>query len=155
MLHDLVLLGHFDVIIYRKHASIGTLGSSLLFWEYLEWSHVNATFLVTGINLRPVLRVRWKFLALFMLLTKCWVASVVIVCTIFPLVLYVSLGVIPIRFLNNRWYLAFTLLLSSLVFVSADTVLLIAAGGNVLPTDAKLDLIHVLLLFDILNGGQP
>ena len=68
----------------------------------------------------------------------------------------VPLRIVPDRFLYHRRYLPI-LQLPLLVLVltpGAVLVLLLLLLSQVLATDAKLDLVHVLLLLDVLDRGE-
>ena len=90
-----------------------------------------------------------------LLLPKCRITPVVIELPLFSLKLNVPLRIVPDRFLYHRRYLPILLPLLVLVLPpGAVLVLLLLLLSQVLATDTQLDLVHVLLLLDVLDRGE-
>lgn len=68
----------------------------------------------------------------------------------------VPLRIVPDRLLYHRWYLPILLPLLVLVLPPGAVLILLQLLllSQVLATDAKLDLVHVLLLLDVLDRGE-
>jgi hypothetical protein len=103
-----------------------------------------------------VLGVRRKFLTSILVLTKCRVAPVVIVLPLLSFELNVPLRIVPHRFLYHRRYLPILLPLLVLVLPTGAVLilLLLLLSSEVLAADPQLDLVHVLLLLDVLDRGE-
>lgn len=137
------------MIVDRQHASVGSFRSCFLLWQYFQWSHLNATLFIARISCsRSMLWVLWEILPFLRLFSKCRVTSIIVVASLIPFELNVSFRVVSVRFLNHRRYLPLTMLLPFLVLVSPILLLLL------FDSDPKLDLIHILLLFHVLDWGQ-
>jgi hypothetical protein len=71
--------------------------------------------------------------------------------------LNVPLRIVPDRLLYHRWYLPILLPLLVLVLPPGAVLILLLQLlllSQVLATDAKLDLVHILLLLDVLDRGE-
>ena len=97
-------------------------------------------------------------MASVLVLPKCRIASVVIELSLFSLELNVPLRIVPDRLLYHRRYLPILLLPFLVLVLTPGAVLVLLLLrlllSEVLATDAQLDLVHVLLLLDVLDRGE-